>query len=103
MSDQSPQSAIWDALRGGLVTRALGLVAELRIARALEAGPRPVSELAAETGADADTLHRLLRALASDGIFAEEEPGVLADPWILFAGQQGHGIADGPDGAAEHQ
>ena len=77
MSDQSPQSAIWDALRGGLVTRALGLVAELRIARALEAGPRPVSELAAETGADADTLHRLLRALASDGIFAEEEPGVF--------------------------
>jgi hypothetical protein len=77
VSDQSPQSAIWDALRGGLVTRALGLVAELRIARALEAGPRPVSELAAETGADADTLHRLLRALASDGIFAEEEPGVF--------------------------
>src|SRR5207247_1382924 len=37
----------------------------------------PVSELAAETGADADTLHRLLRALASDGIFAEEEPGVF--------------------------
>jgi hypothetical protein len=37
----------------------------------------PVAELAAETGADADTLLRLLRALASDGIFAEEEPGVF--------------------------
>ena len=44
---------------------------------ALAQGPRPVAELAAEVGADAETLHRLLRALASDGVFAEEEPGVF--------------------------
>ena len=39
--------------------------------------PAPVAELARETGADPDTLHRLLRALASDGVFAEDEPGVF--------------------------
>ena len=40
-------------------------------------GPRPVDELAREVGADPDALHRMLRALASDGVFAEEEPGVF--------------------------
>jgi hypothetical protein len=77
VSERPPDAALWDALRGGLVTRALALVAELDIARKLTDGPRPVAELAAETGADADTLQRLLRALASDGIFAEDEPGVF--------------------------
>jgi hypothetical protein len=73
----SPDSVIWGVLRGGLGTRALALVAELGVADALAGGPRPVAEVASEVGADADTLHRLLRALASDGVFAEEEPGVF--------------------------
>jgi DNA-binding Lrp family transcriptional regulator len=77
VSEGPPEAALWDALRGALVTRTLALVAELDIARQLADGPRPVAELATETGADADTLQRLLRALASDGIFAEEEPGVF--------------------------
>ncbi len=77
MSVRPPEAALWDALRGGLVTRALGLVAELDIARLLGEEAHPVAELAATTGADPDTLHRLLRALASDGIFAEETPGVF--------------------------
>jgi len=77
VSESPPEAALWDALRGALVTRTLALVAELDIARRLADGPRPVAELATETGADADTLQRLLRALASDGIFAEEEPGVF--------------------------
>jgi len=64
-------------LRGALATRTLALVADLGVAEALADGPRPVDDLAQETGADADTLHRLLRALASDGIFAEDEPGVF--------------------------
>jgi O-methyltransferase domain len=77
VSERPPEAALWDALRGGLVTRALGLAAELDVARALADGPKPITELAAASGADPDTLHRLLRALASDGIFAEEEPGVF--------------------------
>jgi O-methyltransferase len=77
VSERAPETALWDALRGGLVTRTLALVAELDVARRLADGPRSVGELAAETRADADTLHRLLRALASDGIFAEQEPGVF--------------------------
>jgi O-methyltransferase domain len=77
MSEPSPEAQVWDLLRGGLATRALGLVAELRIPDLLAAGPRHVDDLAQETGADPDTLHRLLRALASDGVFAEDEERVF--------------------------
>ena len=95
MSNRAPESDLWDALRGALVTRTLGIVADLGIARKLADGPRPVTELAEESGADPDTLHRLLRALASDGIFAEQAPGVfrntdvseqlLRPGWAAFA------------------
>lgn len=88
-------TTVWDGLRGGLTTRALALVAELGVAEALRDGPRPVAELAETGGADPDTLHRTLRALASDGIFVEVEPGVfgntdasetlLEDGWDAFA------------------
>src|SRR5215217_3178823 len=77
MSERPADAVVCDALRGGLVTRALALVADLRVAHALAGGPRSVAELAREPHADADTLHRLLRALASDGVFAEEAPGVF--------------------------
>ncbi len=77
MSARAPESCLWDLLRGALATRALALAADLRIADALADGPRPVEEIAREVGADPDTLHRILRALASDGVFAEEERGVF--------------------------
>jgi O-methyltransferase domain len=71
------EETIWDALRGALVTRALGLAADLRVAQSLAQGPRRSEELARERGVEADVLHRVLRALASDGIFEETEPGVF--------------------------
>ncbi len=77
MSEQSPEEAVWNALRGVLVTRALAIVADLGVADVLADAERPVRELATEVGADADALHRILRALASDGLFAETEPGVF--------------------------
>jgi len=77
MSEPSPEGRIWDLMRGALATRALAIAADLRIADALAEGPRPVDELAREVGADPGTLQRLLRALASDGVFAEDEPGLF--------------------------
>jgi hypothetical protein len=79
MSDVAPAELLWNMLRGALVTKALAAVADLGVADALADGPRPVSEVAAEAGADPDVLHRILRALASDGVFAEDEPGVFAN------------------------
>jgi hypothetical protein len=75
MTEQAPPDVrLWDLARGALVTRALGIAADLGIADRLAEGPRPVEDLARETGADADTLHRVLRALASDGVFEEVTP-----------------------------
>lgn len=78
MSDRlSTEGRLWNLLRGAIGTRALAIVADLGVADALAEGPRPVDEVAREVGADPDALHRLLRALASDGVFAEEEPRVF--------------------------
>lgn len=74
---RSPEDLVWDLMRGALTARALGLVVELGVPDMLAGGPLTVEKLAGETGADAETVHRLLRALASDGVFAEEEPGIF--------------------------
>jgi hypothetical protein len=77
MSERTPESVLWTLMRGAMATRTVAVVSELRIADALADGPRPVEELAREVGAHPDTLHRLLRALASDGVFAEGKRGVF--------------------------
>jgi hypothetical protein len=70
---------LWELMRGGLVVQALRVAAELDVAGELADGPRPVRELAERTGANRDALHRFLRALASEGVFVETEPGVFAN------------------------
>jgi hypothetical protein len=77
MTERAPEEVLWDVLRGAIATRALAVAADLRVAHALADGPRPVAELADELGADPDRLRRVLRALASDGVFAETERGVF--------------------------
>lgn len=52
-------------------SKAVCLAARLGIADRLRDGPRPAAELAAATGMHADALYRLLRALASLGVFEE--------------------------------
>ncbi|HZT93813.1 MAG TPA: methyltransferase [Gaiellaceae bacterium] len=64
---------IWDFLRGALMTKALAAVVDAGVPEALAAGPRAVSELSDNP----DTLYRLLRALASEGVFRETEPSVF--------------------------
>ncbi|MBB6347788.1 hypothetical protein FHU36_004333 [Nonomuraea muscovyensis] len=54
-----------------IVPFALRVVCDLRVADHLAGGPRSTGELAAATGAHEDSLRRLLRALASRGVFAE--------------------------------
>ena len=44
MSEPSPEARLWELLRGALATRALALVADLRVADALADGPRPVED-----------------------------------------------------------
>ncbi len=59
---------------GYMASRALNIVTELKVADLLSAGPKPVFELAKATGTNEDALYRVLRALASVGIFTEVAP-----------------------------
>jgi O-methyltransferase domain len=92
MSETSADALLWTVSRGVLATRALAVVADLGVADALAAGPRPVDELACELGANGDALRRVLRALATEGIFAEEAPQVFRNTpasELLRAGASG--------------
>lgn len=70
-----PQAVLLEMWSGHLVSRGLYVVAELAIADHLADGPKTAAELATATGANKGALRRLLRMLASRGVFAEEEPG----------------------------
>eukprot|EP00438_Fugacium_kawagutii_P030638 Skav234279 [mRNA] locus=C9163801:113:1084:+ [translate_table: standard] len=55
-------------------SQAIYAAAKFGIADHLKDGPKSVDDLADATSTNADALYRLLRALASKGIFAEGEP-----------------------------
>lgn len=54
-------------------TQAIYVAAKLGVADHLKDGPRSVDELATATGTHAPSLYRLMRALASIGVFAEDK------------------------------
>jgi hypothetical protein len=72
-SEQSPRDALWRMTNAYQVSQAIHVAASLGIADHLKDGPRSVEELAAATGSRAPSLYRLLRALASVGIFVEAD------------------------------
>ncbi len=57
------------------ITQGIYVAAELGIADLLADGPRTTEDLAADTNTHAESLYRVLRALASIGIFAEDYQG----------------------------
>lgn len=71
----SPRDVITHAPLQVLLARALAVAAELGIADLVSREPKSPAELAAATSTHADSLHRLLRMLASHGVFAEDDHG----------------------------
>jgi O-methyltransferase domain/Dimerisation domain len=67
----SPAQVIAQMASGYWVSQAIYVAAKLGIADRLETEPKTASELASECGVYAPALYRLLRALASLGLFAE--------------------------------
>jgi hypothetical protein len=71
-----PQFAMTQMITGAVwVTKSIYVAAELGIADLVANGPKDIETLAAETGTHADSLYRVLRALASLGIFAQDAEG----------------------------
>jgi hypothetical protein len=74
----SPFQALMGLLHGRIISHAVSVAAEIGVADHVEATPTPVARLAAATGANADALYRVLRALASVGVFTESEGRAFA-------------------------
>ena len=60
---------------GHWIARLTYIAAKLKLADLLQGGPRTASQLATATGVQAPALYRVLRALASVGVFAEDARG----------------------------
>jgi hypothetical protein len=69
---------VFQVASGYMASAALQVAMRLDIAARLSSGPRPVADLAREAGVKTDGLYRVLRALASLGIFAEASPRTFA-------------------------
>ena len=73
--EPSPRDTMLQLTNAFRASQAIHVAATLGVADLLEDGPRSVDELAQATGTHASTLYRLLRALASVGVFAEQPDG----------------------------
>jgi len=71
----SPAATLSQLLRGSLVTQLVHVAATLGVADLLHTGPKSSHELAAAVHVDPEALYRVLRALASLGIFMETDVG----------------------------
>jgi O-methyltransferase domain/Dimerisation domain len=75
-TNTSPSTQLMQLLwPGGVAVQAIHVAAKLGLVDLLAAGPKTVVELAEATRVNATSLARLLRALTSLGIFAEEISG----------------------------
>ena len=73
--DLPPRAEIMKIVGSAMTARALAIVAELGIADHVAQRPQNAEELATATGSHHGALYRLLRMLASHGIFAEDDAG----------------------------
>jgi O-methyltransferase domain/Dimerisation domain len=63
---------------GFRLSAALAVAADLGLSDALVSGPRSVADLAEAVSADQETLYRLMRALATVGVYDEQDDGRFA-------------------------
>lgn len=81
MKNETPETAparLRTLMCGYMVTQSLAVAARLGVADELAAGALGIDDLAKRTGADADALYRVLRALAGLGVFEETAPRTFA-------------------------
>lgn len=79
-SDMAPSDQIMQLSNGYMAAACLYIVAKLRIADQLAGGPKSVAQMAdGSRGVHQDSLYRVLRALASIGVFTETAPREFAN------------------------
>jgi hypothetical protein len=105
-ASMTPSSQLRNLINGYQVTQAIHVAAVLRLSDLLAEGPRRLDDLAAEAKCEAATLHRLVRALATIGLYEELADGRVACTelgdalrtdapesvrgWAVFVGRQAY-------------
>lgn len=74
-----PEAFLGQLAFGAMMTQALYVAARLGVADLLAAKPQTIKELAAATKTHERSLYRVLRSLASIGVFEETEPKVFGN------------------------
>ena len=74
-----PEAVILQTACGMLISQALGVAARSGIADLLRDGPKTSAEMAESTSSHEGALFRILRSLASAGIFRETEPRTFSN------------------------
>jgi hypothetical protein len=68
-----PPGVLMHLITGKFVTQSVATIAELKVCDHMKDGPRTSDDLAKECGADPDALYRVMRLLASVGVFTEKD------------------------------
>jgi hypothetical protein len=68
-----PDLVLTQTILGSLNAQAVYVAAKLGVADSLANGPKKIDQIAKEVGADESSLYRVLRALASVGVFEEQQ------------------------------
>ncbi len=79
METMPPPQAVLQMLTGYWISQALYVAAKLKIADLVKEGARTSADLASASGTHAPSLYRLLRMLASVGVFIEDGQGRFAN------------------------
>lgn len=77
IKQEAPQVQLMKFIVGKWISKPIYVAAELGIADLLRDGPKSIETLALESQVHAPSLYRMMRALASVGIFAELEPEIF--------------------------
>jgi len=102
----APEKALETFIMGEAVSRCLQVLAKLLIADRLAQSPETAEVLARETSTHAQSLYRVLRTVASVGVFREDEQGRFhmtptaellrtdvpdsMQPWLVLRGEEWH-------------
>lgn len=66
-----PSMAVFEKTQGFWIAKAISVACELNLAEIIGGKEKTVEEIARQSSTDADALYRLMRALASEGVFEE--------------------------------
>lgn len=83
--------AVFEKAQKLWIAKAMGVACQLNLADIIGSGFMSVDALSKETNTDSTSLFRLMRALASDGIFREIKPGVFVNTSLSKALMEGDG------------